>query len=550
MNSTSQTFPLICVPNDLFYLIAEYLTNNDRRRLFNTNKAKFFHIKKRQCEFSLKTEYSFKYCQSEVFRNQLLSRVDSKSQQISLNLTLHDYSRASSLYSHHICSLNRVNLHHSFLNLDLLQQLHSLQFLKIEHCSNTTVLPQFKGIKKVHLSNFMRLSDISGLRGVEDVTLINCQLVHRVEDLHDTMFLHLEDCRRIRDFSCLGKQQRLILVNCSIHDIKFLANIPDLRLQGCSGVTDITPLKKVSSLKLIECNGITNIDGLQETKCMVIERCFNISIYPLSNLPIRKLCLRSQGIQDLSSFSSLQELVLHTCNYVVNISMLGNLQYLHLEECKNITSLQGLGSVRKLVVIGLEQLQNLDGLSGEKGNQYVVISRCALIRDFSALQDVRNVEILCCPLFHSFEEVSRVKILTVRMCSKVVNLTGLTTNLQILKVMNCKELKSLEGLKDVPCIEISDCENLSDISSFSQCSKTTRVVLRNCSKITSIKPLRDLAQVTVEGCGAISDCYKAQGMGDILLPSNKSNGMMQTQGPSTFEQIRAQALAFWNHIIL
>ncbi len=75
---------------------------------------------------------------------------------------------------------------------------------------------------------------------------------------------------------------------------------------------------------------------------------------------VARLDLSYSSIKDVSSLRHVHTLNLQGCSEVVDVSMLGEVYDLNISECPRILSINGLGKVKKLSVKGLTSLQ--DGL--------------------------------------------------------------------------------------------------------------------------------------------------------------------------------------------
>jgi len=121
----------------------------------------------------------------------------------------------------------------------------------------------FDGARVVKISYFPNLIDVSGLCGVQKLSLVYCLNVTDVKALANIPDLVLLGIG-MTDVSCLGRVRNLTLTDCpNVTDVSGLATVgKKLVIQSCSGVTDVSALGKVPTLLVMRCPIVTGIYAL------------------------------------------------------------------------------------------------------------------------------------------------------------------------------------------------------------------------------------------------------------------------------------------------
>lgn len=166
---------------------------------------------------------------------------------------------------------------------------------------------------------------------------------------------------------------------------------------------------------------------------------------------------------------SLRTLILmsYTDLDLIDLSHFSNLDTVEIGNSHQITSVLGLGNVRRLMLYALSGLTSLAGLGGNYngtngencGNQYVKISLCENVTDFSPLKHVKEVDISYCKGFTNGFDVDHVYTLTITSCNNIVEVSMLH-QVQRLKFIECDHIFSLEGLENVPEVRFERCHHL------------------------------------------------------------------------------------------
>ncbi len=174
--------------------------------------------------------------------------------------------------------------------------------------------------------------------------------------------------------------------------------------------------------------------------------CGSIEQDALVTLQTKKIAPCTLKIVDIYDFAG-----------TVNLSCFCNVREISLDCCKQVTSLLGLENVPRVILRSLP-LMSLEGL-GE--NDYVEISDCASIKDFSALKYIKEVKIEECRSFVNATDVGYV---------------------QKLVIIGCEELEDLSGLMEVKDLYLKDCHNIVYCESF---NKIPKLFIQHCKKLST-----------------------------------------------------------------
>lgn len=152
-----------------------------------------------------------------------------------------------------------------------------------------------------------------------------------------------------------------------------LANVCDLRLDGCEYVTDVAPLARVSSLHLEDCKLLVDVTPLANVRRLYIGRARAlVDLAPLSMVPTlsvthatgvtsveplrgatRVLLQKMHGVTDFSPLADVSELEVISCDLAHDgVMELGTVRTLSLFCCDNVGSVAPLRACRALRIVG------------------------------------------------------------------------------------------------------------------------------------------------------------------------------------------------------
>ncbi|KAL6847255.1 hypothetical protein ACP4OV_023108 [Aristida adscensionis] len=275
-----------------------------------------------------------------------------------------------------------------------------------------------------------------------------------------------------KSLSKLQKMQTLILSNCILEtlpdDIGSLLNLGYLDLSGNSNLSKLpASIGKLSVLSFLKLSGCSKLEELPE---------------PIHQLEyLRHLdtsgCCALQKLPDMfGSLPKLQFLNLSGCSNLIKLPEnlnLESLENLNLSSCHELQNLpQEFGNLDKLVFLNLSDCYKIQ----------------ALPDSFCRLKSLKDLDLSDChdlrELPGCFGNLSELQSLNLTSCSKLQSLPDSFSDLSKLKHLNLsycvriKYLPALFGKLTLQVLDISACQNLSDLPDNSICSMTSLTQLR------------------------------------------------------------------------
>jgi hypothetical protein len=188
-------------PEEIFQIIGNYTNINN---LLNST-AKLNNVKKKLFYWKLNRQFSIKYYQNEIFREELLVKMNDINKQLSLILAYY----------------------HKDIDVSILANIHTLD---LSNC-NIKDVSLLKNAYKLKLSCCQKIEDISALEKVQIIDLAYCYKITDVSPLKNAYMINLYGCYNVIDVSALEKVQILDLSYCKkVKDISMLKNVPKLKL--------------------------------------------------------------------------------------------------------------------------------------------------------------------------------------------------------------------------------------------------------------------------------------------------------------------------------
>ncbi len=312
-----------------------------------------------------------------------------------------------------------------------------------------------------------------GLTTFPQLSLSLRSLSMRESTLHspNLKYLHLESCENTRLDLKPYHLDTLELIHPAILDFD--------KINACKRLMvyypeEIKNIRKAKQFQQIEFRDINIKTFPKESRSSVKDLILDysepwnpafINLSSFTHLELFELC--GCGLVEQDALLTLQAKKIAPCSLrivdiydfagTVNLSCFCNVREISLDCCKQVTSLLGLEKVPRVILRSLP-LVSLEGL-GE--NDYVEISECASIKDFSALKYIKEVKIEECRGFVNAADVAYV---------------------QKLGIIGCEELEDLSGLMEVKDLYLKDCHNIVYCESFNKIPKLT---IKHCKKLST-----------------------------------------------------------------
>jgi hypothetical protein len=505
------------LPIDIYHIIHEYLSHYDYRQFMNSNKYVFHPIKYETVMYNLRGFHEWigielhsaelDYCCA-----MLMDNVKNKQNQVMIAATkvnqvtlleachsmFHGVHRVSfSFYSGADKVINNLSLrlfsnisHISLIRVgtisNLLELCGNIISLEIEYAENLYDISQVKNLptlEKVSFNGCNKLQDISELKAIPNITIINCPSVPDIsviESNHKHLSYHsgyampilfgsaystffqiekleingnLSKC----DFSFLqetdtnqaGWNLRYLTLydrNLSFSTLPFQSRLYELNLYGfdlshwkktCDPFTPtVTPSPK-SKMRRPKMN-ITLSHCVLPKNCIVYD-LFSYDIQELELIGIRDLkCI------DFTSFhhKRISDVEINECDDLISIIIGNNISQLYVTCSNNLESILEIGNCDMLQIIDCDNFYEISNIS--KIND-LTIDACYMFSDLSQL--ITN-------------EDSYIKEVVFRECSGITSLKGIIKNAKRISTISfeyCKRIKSIDGfLSDMEEIKVND----------------------------------------------------------------------------------------------
>jgi hypothetical protein len=301
---------------------------------------------------------------------------------------------------------------------------------------------------------------------VRKLKLVHGPPLDRFCDFNELQEINLQLCDDICDLSYFGHLKKICINSCSfVTSLNGLGKVRHLKITNCLRLTDISDLSSDNySVYLMFCSNVRDYTPLLRVRNLAIDVLKSLSSQDDDWSKVKKLTWFHPPIQSLNFLSHLFEI---------------NMSFAH---SKNFgpTNLLGLRKVSIVTISACEKLLSVDGLGQ---NQSVTISNCRNLQDFTALRGIPKVHILWCNGFVDGSVLAQSKFVSLANCMNLEDVSMLG-KCQSLRLARCSKIKNLEGLYEVPELEVLCVEGIP--------SRGIAIGLRNKSCPTSGTSLRGI----------------------------------------------------------
>lgn len=356
-----------------------------------------------------------------------------------------------------------------------------LPVYEVNHLGNVPVL---------HIDCCQNVTDISGLTNNKTLSIIRCGDIEDYSSIKNIQFAELfPSPHRLDDFHSLI--ELTIGFNDEITDISCLANVKTLQeveIDQCINIQDINCFSHVSILKINGNQVFTNISALGNVKKLSLSSCIRLtSLFGLANndevMIVDCIGLQSLFSSQLSTHSHVQLLSPppHSCvmmsahsNSHSTSSLPNALQLVHSEgSTATPPNISFSCSSNHYSDQYLPSSQHLPSF-------FTTSSSTSAAPTTSALMKIRFLYISNCPLIFSipmFPTSIRIDVLHLHFFPNLVNIQGLFNcytlvidncqmlstislqNIRHLKLLDCQEMRRIDGLQELSSIEIKGRSN-------------------------------------------------------------------------------------------
>ena len=243
------------------------------------------------------------------------------------------------------------------LNLKEIKNLRNMEYIRIDSCRSIKTLEDIDGVEEIDIndcesllkidrvSNIVQLNvqsnifgwngdkeslkEIANVENIDRITLSSLRLFTTITNISNVREVKISSCSSLLDLSALTNPQAnvqvLILYDLRIVDLNVQGRIPDVTLNRCDSIVNITGLASCRNLTVKYCSAIVDVSALGLVEHLTLE----YSPYTTTKKAFQGLAalgrvqdLELQGIDmaslDLGSYVDVQKLTMYSCT---NISM-------------------------------------------------------------------------------------------------------------------------------------------------------------------------------------------------------------------------------------
>jgi hypothetical protein len=280
---------------------------------------------------------------------------------------------------------------------------------------------------------------------------LNC---YRAVKLHNRA---LEDSAPLQFPIFHGEELDLVRFSFSKWDQRTFSKLKILHLRKCTDLKELPDMPMVESLILEECTEFTIIPSLPSLKELEIADCPTLSHVAF--------CPR------------LEDAMFQDC---VNLSCVdcGKLDSLTIAGCFSIANIVSVLQTRHLDLFDMEFV-SLDGIEGDDDEKFVherrevCISNFRSLKDFSFCKNIYDLNLSDLNGLISCDNIMNIHHLKVIDCVNLKSSKGLKNITGSVVFMSCEALTSIINLENIPEVEIIDCEHITDFSGLGNHHKLT-----------------------------------------------------------------------------
>lgn len=413
----STAFALLNLPDSLHLEILTYVIRYDRREYARTNRGFSSRLMKAVRDVAVggrKGSNRSQFLTSEPLAQKILELIHNPSQQM------------------RVIGVGMESVPRESLVLNVLPRKVQSVICNIHHFA-TNFLRHFKAIRRLELlGTYTSQKHISYMSSQLDRIAEAIQNDHlRIEELNLIRISNPSDTLPIfpgiTSLSIFG-YDRLTIEGLRIPEY---SNLKILRLNDCSGITDVSCLDSIYELYLDYCPNIENISNLNHNHKIVIQYCNKIKNYSNSFAFSSFIQIEGSFAEDyitinMNHLQCVQTLMLTSHPIIFEQPLPTSLRVLHIEShptitclpenhlsevtiigCKEFNQLLHMKHIQRVHLGNLMNLTSLEGLG--RGNHFISIRRCPGITDFTPLRNNNRLEVTQCTGFLDTGILNHVK---------------------------------------------------------------------------------------------------------------------------------------------
>jgi hypothetical protein len=308
-----------------------------------------------------------------------------------------------------------------FSILQYVNYLSNRNTLELTENSDIIKFKGVEGVRKMNISAFHKLADLSTLSQLKDLRLFNCREIQDVSCLRNLYKLEISNCSNIRNVNELGEVHDLSLIACPITSISGLTHNYRLKLSLCPDIQDIKPLGNAIHLSTDLIKENTDLSFLTKTKFLILWKPQISDSLSLSHL-FQVHLYDCHELIELHGLTTTPCVSLIRCHSLENIATLGKNKMVHIENCPKVINFICLRNIPRVKVVDCLNFYNGNEVENV---QFLSISFSDKLKDISMLENMKELSLNSCHNISSLRNLSNISILYIRNCSKIVSFDGL-----------------------------------------------------------------------------------------------------------------------------
>ena len=453
----------------IFQVFQEYLSSIDWILLLNSGKC-FRKEKELLIYYSLNKKHTLQFLQDEEYRNQVKQLVKDSTKQISLMLN-GIYLKEGVTEIEEIWKVHKIAWHlHNLEDLSFLKYVRGLDFSNSP--TSMPTLSTLMNIEELDLSYCYTLTAaiIESLGNLPRLKKLYLRYISSMNDqalkaLHKIPNLNINGCKGITDISCLNAnyQQSISLAELTaVNNFQSLQNILKINVSYCIQITnqDLQYFQKCQELLLFECSLISDLSSLTSLTSFAISS----AIHLISIEPLRFLL-------------SLKKVYFGKCENILDFSPIGHVPSLTIEDCQQVTDLSFLShGVRELDLSGCIHLQDLTPITSIRSIKKIDLRRCHSLIDVNPLKFIPQINLVACEQVSIFNELGNYQdSLDLSGISSIIEVNHLSKVKKFLNLARNSHLQNIDALTEIEVLNISYCNQLQDITEFLKHSHNKKI---------------------------------------------------------------------------
>lgn len=429
----------------------------------------------------------------------------------------------------------------------LSSKLGNLRHLDFQRCKALCSCPgvgELVALEELRLSGCYQLKEVPNLQKLKRLRTLNlsgCHLIRSLPGLGDLVNLrelNVSGCKNLAEFPDMRNLINLRILGLqycelinSLPGLDELVHLQSLKTWGCNNLTTIPDVQKLTNLQTLE---LTPHHPLQSGAglCDLISlRSLYIGFDELQDWPnLHKLTKletlfiagwQAQGFSSIENFVLLETISIHKCKGVrrlPDLQKLTRLQKLEFWTCEfeDMSGLRNLTSLEELDIKECDELEAIPDLRKLTRLKTMTVVRCARLKDFRGILDLRNLEVLWASghgwlhenIGPDLHRLTGLRVLDVSY-GGFSNLDGLValSRLESLTCSGCPipELPDLSKFPNFISLTVRDCVNLTKLPCTGRLSpKFSFLDVQGCTSLTALPDFtnaRFMREIHVANCG-------------------------------------------------